>query len=54
VSAFRVHLGKVHFKQRYVRTEKFMREREAQRALIGKFAQWRGSHLNGSDGIVRR
>lgn len=37
VSAFRVHCGKVHFKQRWVRTEKFVRERQAQRALAGKY-----------------
>lgn len=36
VSAFRIHNGAVDFKQRYVQTEKFKREREAQRALIGK------------------
>ena len=36
VSAFRICNGRVNFKQRYVRTEKFMREREAQRALIGE------------------
>lgn len=35
VSAFRVKSGKVHFKQRYVRTEKFLKEKEAQRALMG-------------------
>ena len=35
MSAFRIHGGRAHFKQRYVRTEKFMREREAQRALLG-------------------
>ncbi|EED16270.1 lignostilbene dioxygenase, putative [Talaromyces stipitatus ATCC 10500] len=37
VSAFRVKDGKVSFKQRYVRTEKFIRERESQRALLGKY-----------------
>ncbi|KAI5919538.1 carotenoid oxygenase [Camillea tinctor] len=37
ISAFRFHNGNVHFKQRYVRTEKFIREREANRALIGKY-----------------
>lgn len=36
VSAFRISGGKCHFKQRYVQTEKFVREREAQRALLGK------------------
>ncbi|KAJ4024715.1 hypothetical protein NW766_000955 [Fusarium irregulare] len=37
ISAFRFSKGNVHFKQRYVRTEKFLREREAQRALAGKY-----------------
>ncbi|KAK4442232.1 putative lignostilbene dioxygenase [Podospora aff. communis PSN243] len=38
ISAFRIHPdGRVSFKQRYVRTEKFTREREAQRALLGKY-----------------
>ncbi|KAK5412239.1 transcriptional regulatory protein rco1 [Exophiala xenobiotica] len=37
ISAFRILAGKAHFKQRYVRTEKFVREREAQRALAGKY-----------------
>ncbi|KAH7053414.1 carotenoid oxygenase [Macrophomina phaseolina] len=37
ISAFRIHDGRVHFKQRYVRTEKFIREREAGRALAGKY-----------------
>ncbi|KAH7393694.1 carotenoid oxygenase [Cadophora sp. MPI-SDFR-AT-0126] len=37
ISAFHIKSGKVHFKQRYVRTEKFLRERQAQRALVGKF-----------------
>ncbi|GME34536.1 stilbene cleavage oxidase [Neofusicoccum parvum] len=37
ISAFHIQNGKVHFKQRYVRTEKFVREREAGRALIGKY-----------------
>lgn len=36
ISAFRIHNGRVHFKQRYVRTEKFVREREAGRALLGQ------------------
>lgn len=35
VSAFRIGGGRVHFKQRFVRTEKFVRERKAQRALLG-------------------
>jgi carotenoid cleavage dioxygenase-like enzyme len=35
VSAFSIHDGKVAFKQRYVRTEKFVKEREAKRALLG-------------------
>ncbi|KFZ24528.1 hypothetical protein V502_00994 [Pseudogymnoascus sp. VKM F-4520 (FW-2644)] len=34
VSAFRIQSGKIHFKQKYVRTEKFVKEREAQRALL--------------------
>ncbi|KAL2844127.1 carotenoid oxygenase [Aspergillus pseudoustus] len=37
ISAFRIHEGRVSFQQRYVRTEKFVREREAQRALLGKY-----------------
>ncbi|KAK6823237.1 Resveratrol cleavage oxygenase 1 [Aspergillus parasiticus] len=37
ITAFRIKDGKVTFKQRYVRTEKFIREREAQRALVGKY-----------------
>ncbi|OAL44810.1 carotenoid oxygenase [Pyrenochaeta sp. DS3sAY3a] len=37
ISAFRIKDGRCHFKQRYVRTEKFVREREAKRALIGKY-----------------
>lgn len=36
ISAFRIHDGRCHFKQRYVRTEKFLREREAQKALLGR------------------
>ncbi|CAN9222638.1 unnamed protein product [Alternaria alternata] len=35
ISAFRIKDGSCHFKQKYVRTEKFVREREAKRALIG-------------------
>ncbi|KAJ4253435.1 hypothetical protein NW762_010593 [Fusarium torreyae] len=37
ISAFRIEDGHIDFKQRYVRTEKFVREREARRALIGKY-----------------
>ncbi|KKA27176.1 hypothetical protein TD95_004306 [Thielaviopsis punctulata] len=37
VSSFRFKDGAVHFKQRYVRTEKFIREREAGRALAGSY-----------------
>ncbi|EEU36435.1 uncharacterized protein NECHADRAFT_42458 [Fusarium vanettenii 77-13-4] len=37
ISAFRIKDGHVDFKQRYVRTEKFEREKEARRALIGKY-----------------
>ncbi|OJJ61765.1 hypothetical protein ASPSYDRAFT_75786 [Aspergillus sydowii CBS 593.65] len=37
VSAFRIQNGRASFRQRYVRTEKFVREREAQRALLGKY-----------------
>ncbi|KAJ5728988.1 uncharacterized protein N7483_003496 [Penicillium malachiteum] len=37
VSAFKIKDGRVSFQQRYVRTEKFVREREAKRALIGKY-----------------
>ncbi|CAN9174044.1 unnamed protein product [Alternaria alternata] len=34
ISAFRIKDGSCHFKRKYVRTEKFVREREAKRALI--------------------
>ncbi|KAF2032577.1 carotenoid oxygenase [Setomelanomma holmii] len=37
ISAFRIKDGRCDFKQRYVRTEKFVREREAKRALLGKY-----------------
>ncbi|KAH2097662.1 hypothetical protein KXW65_002867 [Aspergillus fumigatus] len=37
VTAFRIQDGRASFRQRYVRTEKFMRERKAQRALLGKY-----------------
>ncbi|KAF6827904.1 lignostilbene dioxygenase [Colletotrichum plurivorum] len=37
VSAFRFHDGNVDFQQKFVRTEKFSREREANRALAGKY-----------------
>ncbi|KAJ6145039.1 Carotenoid oxygenase [Penicillium chermesinum] len=37
VSAFRIKNGSVTFQQKYVRTEKFVREKEAGRALIGKY-----------------
>ncbi|KAH1594738.1 hypothetical protein KXX34_001858 [Aspergillus fumigatus] len=37
ISAFTIKDGKVSFRQRYVRTEKFVREREAQRSLLGKY-----------------
>ncbi|KAI9925246.1 transcriptional regulatory protein rco1 [Aspergillus wentii] len=37
ISAFRIKNGSVSFQQRYVQTEKFTREREAQRSLIGKY-----------------
>ncbi|KUL88876.1 hypothetical protein ZTR_03539 [Talaromyces verruculosus] len=37
ISAFRISNGHVDFKQRYVRTEKFVREGEARRALMGKY-----------------
>jgi carotenoid cleavage dioxygenase-like enzyme len=37
VSAFRFKNGSVDFKQRYVKTEKLVKEREARRALIGKY-----------------
>ncbi|KAB8237485.1 carotenoid oxygenase family protein [Aspergillus alliaceus] len=37
ITAFRILDGKVSFQQRYVRTEKFVRERAAERALIGKY-----------------
>jgi len=32
-STFRIQSGKIHFKQRYVRTEKFLKERKAQTVL---------------------
>ncbi|KAL2820188.1 carotenoid oxygenase [Aspergillus cavernicola] len=37
ISAFRIRNGSVSFQQRYVQTEKFSREREAGRALFGKY-----------------
>ncbi|KAM7212206.1 carotenoid oxygenase [Rhypophila decipiens] len=37
ISAFQLKNGRASFKQRYVRTEKLTREREAQRALLGKY-----------------
>ncbi|RHZ55802.1 carotenoid oxygenase family protein [Aspergillus thermomutatus] len=37
VSAFSIQNGKVSFRQRFVRTEKFIRERDAGRALLGKY-----------------
>ncbi|CRL22258.1 Carotenoid oxygenase [Penicillium camemberti] len=37
ISAFTIKDGSVSFKQRFVRTEKFVREQEAQRALLGKY-----------------
>ncbi|KAH7162009.1 carotenoid oxygenase [Dactylonectria estremocensis] len=37
ITAFRFNNGNVHLQQKYVRTEKFQREREAQRALGGKY-----------------
>ena len=36
VSAFRIKDGHCHFKQRYVRTEKFVTERLAKRAVAGR------------------
>lgn len=36
VSAFRVKDGFVDLKQKYVRTEKYVREAEARRALLGE------------------
>ncbi|KAF2999657.1 hypothetical protein E8E13_000333 [Curvularia kusanoi] len=37
ISAFRIKGGRCNFQQRYVRTEKFLREREAGKSLIGKY-----------------
>ncbi|KAJ2899392.1 hypothetical protein MKZ38_003064 [Zalerion maritima] len=37
VSAFHVHDSRVDFRQRYVRTEKFVKERQAGKALLGKY-----------------
>lgn len=37
VSAFKIKNGHIDFKQRYVRTEKFVKEAEARRALLGKY-----------------
>ncbi|PYI02460.1 lignostilbene dioxygenase [Aspergillus sclerotiicarbonarius CBS 121057] len=37
VSAFRIKDGTVSWQQRYVRTEKFVRERDAGKALLGKY-----------------
>lgn len=36
MSAFRVKDGYVDFKQKYVRTEKYLKEAEARRALLGE------------------
>ncbi|KAJ5634236.1 hypothetical protein N7528_002078 [Penicillium herquei] len=37
ISAFRIKNGKCDFQQRYVQTERLVREKEAQRPLIGKY-----------------
>lgn len=37
IGAFRFKDGHVDFKQRYVKTEKFVREAEARRALLGEY-----------------
>lgn len=37
ITAFTIKNGAVSFRQRYVRTEKFNREREAKRALVGLY-----------------
>ncbi|KAL2786704.1 carotenoid oxygenase [Aspergillus keveii] len=37
ISAFQVRGGRVNFKQRYVQTEKVVRERQANKALLGKY-----------------
>ncbi|CAH0001412.1 unnamed protein product [Clonostachys byssicola] len=37
ISAFRFNKGSVHLQQKYVRTEKFTKEREAKRALAGAY-----------------
>ncbi|XPS68742.1 hypothetical protein M3J09_001028 [Ascochyta lentis] len=37
ISAFNIKDGRCHFKQKYVRTEKFIREAAAGRALVGKY-----------------
>ncbi|CAK7215103.1 transcriptional regulatory protein rco1 [Sporothrix bragantina] len=37
ISTFRIKDSHCHFKQRYVRTEKFLKERAAQKALFGKY-----------------
>ncbi|KAK4674584.1 transcriptional regulatory protein rco1 [Podospora pseudopauciseta] len=37
ISAFRIKDSKVSFKHKYVQTEKLKREREAKRALLGKY-----------------
>lgn len=44
ISAFRVQGGKCHFKQRYVRTEKFVKEREAERSLLGELSERGAGH----------
>jgi carotenoid cleavage dioxygenase-like enzyme len=37
ISAFRIKDGNVDFKQRYVRTEKFVKEAQARRSLLGRW-----------------
>ncbi|TLS29311.1 hypothetical protein PpBr36_00007 [Pyricularia pennisetigena] len=45
VSAFRIKDGRCDFKQRYVHTEKFVREREAKRALMGRSTTYEARFL---------
>jgi carotenoid cleavage dioxygenase len=41
VSAFEIKDGHVDFKQAYVRTEKYVKEAEARRALLGTYLHWK-------------
>lgn len=52
VSAFSFHAGRASFRQRYVRTDRFLAERAARRALFGKY---RNPHTDNEmvKGVIR-